>query len=128
MQEVRQHMSSSANALFSTMDGLAAYNSSVDKGLPPTNMTDILEDLAEPQTREYIETYLRATAKDTYASSSSSEFSLIDDNDVGLFRSKTFDTDDELDSEEDEPLKYASIILFWQFKLFCRKRNHHLDS
>ena len=105
MQEVKQHMSCSANAIFSTMDGLAAYNTNADKGLPPTNTTDILEDLAEPQTREYLETYLRATAKDTYATCSSSEDSLVEEEDVGLFRSKTFDTDDELDSAEDEPLK-----------------------
>ncbi|OQV16893.1 hypothetical protein BV898_09063 [Hypsibius exemplaris] len=107
LQEVKQHMSCSANAVFSTMDGLAAYNTNVDKGLPPTNTTDLLDDLAEPLTREHLETYLRATAKETYATCSSSEESLVDENEIGLFRSKTFDTDDELDSGEDDPLKYA---------------------
>lgn len=105
MQEVQGNMMSSANSILSTMDGLDSYNVNQDKGLPPTNVTDILDDLAEPQTREYLETYLRATAKETYASDSSSQDSAVEEKDIGLFTSKAFDTDDELDSEEEDPLK-----------------------
>lgn len=109
MQEVRTHMSSSANTVLNAMAALGDHNANVDKGLPPTKASDIFDDLGDSTLRDGLETYLRATAKETYASNSSSDESAVDERHVGMFTSRAFDTDDELDSEEDDPLEYVIL-------------------
>ena len=98
-------MSSSPNSVLNAMASLADHNANVDNGLPPTKSADIFDDLGDGTMRDGLETYLRATAKETYASNSSSDESAVDEKDIGMFTSRAFDTDDELDSEEDETLK-----------------------